>query len=403
MTETAAPAASATESSAPSLAESIGEFFGDFSGNGETPEPDESAAETTSAEPASGTADETASETAATADGTTAPPSDGSTPAAATETPVDDDPFTETTPAQYVINGQAIPVEDIRVFKEGGAVIRPESLPNVLSKLAERDTLSSENRTVKQQYETLSKVSEWTGPDNTTVTGPQAAIERIVAHAAVLAENQLLIEHLTDPDKLYSLLTTEQVPDGKDGMRERVILSPAALESLKTQNELRQMKATAAIRDHYGKVVADTSKAQPAPINFDTEAPRLISAIAEQAKLDATVLTPADKALLAKQLPANIRDGLASMAWQELVKDRIQLRAEQKASTQKLVTTTQDATRKAQANMAAAARGLKPAAPKVVATPKAPSPAQIRQQNQGDAYDAMERAAALAVRRKAEG
>lgn len=392
--ETAHSVGDATTPSATPFESDIGEMFGEFGGG--APEPDAEAEGT----PPSGPADVTDQEAegapgSATGDAD-AVPSDGTPPVAAPDA-LDDDPFKDTAPAEYVVDGKRIPVEDIRVFKEGGAVIRPESLPNILAKLAERDTLSTEARTVRQQYDTLAKVSAWTGADDKTVSGPEAAIERIVAHAAVLSENQLLIEHLTDPDKLYALLTTEQVPDGKGGMRERVILSPAALAHLKTENENRQWKATQAIREHFGRVVAESSAPVRAPIDHAAAAPGLIAQFAQQAKLDASVLTPADQAMLAKQLPAHVRDGLVSVAWQELVAERIQLRAEQKAATQRVVTTTQDATKKGLANMAAAARGVKASPGKPVVVPPV-SPQTERLTNEGDLYDQMERASARALR-----
>ncbi len=264
--ETAAPAGTATESSATPFEASVGELFGDYSSGGESPELTDEETGTTPETPAAGAENETGSATAETAtpDGTTTT-SDGATPDAATA--ADANWLTETTAAQYVVNGVSIPVEDIRVFKEGGAVIQPEALPNVLSKLAERDQLTERVRTREQEYQTLSKVSEWTGPDNQTVTGPQAAIERIVAHAAVLAENQLLVDEILSSPDLHAagLLTTKVLPDGKGGTYEAVVFRPDAIKALQTRNELQQLKASSAIREHYGKILKDV-KAQNAKV-----------------------------------------------------------------------------------------------------------------------------------------
>lgn len=371
-------------------------MFGDFSSSGETPEPAESAEGTTPSEPAEG-AVEPGSETVPAADD--APPSDGTTPAADIPAVEEGDPFQETTAASYMLNGQPVSVEDIRVFKEGGAVIRPEALPNILSKLAERDTLSGDVRTAKQQYDTLSKVSEWTGPDNRTVTGPEAALERIVAHAAVLSENELIVSQvLTCPDlHAAGFLTTELRADGQGGQYEAVIFRPDAIKSLQTQNELRQLKASQAIREHFKTVISQSSQSQPAPINFETAAPELVKLVADQAKLDASALTAGDRAMFAKQLPYHLKGGLASLDWQEMVKERIQLRTDQKTSSQRLVSSTEDATKKGLANMAAAARGMKPKP--VASTPAAPvSPQNERLKNEGDLYDQMEHASARALR-----
>lgn len=392
--ETAVPAA--PESSATAFEQDLGEMFGDFSGGGETPDSPDSAEGTTPAEPADGAA-EPGTEPVPAADD--APPSDGTTPAADIPAVEAGDPFTDTTAASYMLNGQPVSVEDIRVFKEGGAVIRPEALPNILSKLAERDTLSEGARTAKQQYDTLSKVSEWTGPDNRTVSGPEAAVERIVAHAAVLSENELIVSQvLTCPDlHAAGFLTTELRADGKGGQYEAVIFRPDAIKSLQTQNELRQLKASQAIRDHFKTVISQSAQSPPAPINFETATPPLVKLIADQSKLDASALTAGDRAMFAKQLPYHLKDGLASLDWQEMVKERIQLRTDQKTSSRQLVSSTEDATKKGLANMAAAARGMKPRV--AVTTPATPvSPQHERMKNEGDLYDQMERAAARSLR-----
>ncbi len=373
-------------------------MFGDYRSD-ESPESEVSADGTTPSEPAAGTESDPASATTeAAADGATETPGDGTTPAAALETSADtSDPFQDTTAASFVVNGQTIPVEDIRVFKEGGAVIRPESLPNVLAKLAERETLSQESRQAKQQYDTLNKVIEWTDPSGKTLTGADAAIENRIANAALFAENSLMLPVLTAGD-LQPYLTTKKVA-GEDGvLREVVIFRPDFLAGLSEKATFQRQQADFAIRKHYAGVMASV-QAAPAPIDFPTASKATISAIAQQSKLDDSVLTPADHVLLAKQLPAHTKDGSASMAWQELVKDRIQLRAEQKASSAKLVTTTTDATKKAQANMAAAARGVRPTVTQKPATPQRPvSPKQERLENEGDALDLMLRASSKAMR-----
>lgn len=402
MSETAAPAGSATESSATPFESDIGEMFGDYSAG--TPEPDESAAGTTPAEPASGTETDPASGSAAVADGQTALASEGTTPDAQASAPavVDDDPFKDTTPATYMVNGRAVPVEDIRVFKEGGAVIRPESLPNILSKLAERETLSEQSRTVKQQYDTLSKVSEWHDQaSGKTYTGPDAAIELRVGNAALFAENKLLVDTLSDPDKLYRILTTEQIPDGKGGIRERVILNPAALRDLQRENALQQRELSAAIRDHYKGVLAEATKPQSAPLDFNTEAPRLVALVAQSANLDPSVLTAEDKAVLAEQMPFHIKDGQVSVQWQNLAKRMMQDRAAQKASTQQIVTSTTQAARVGAANLAAAARGVKQPARPATPQQRQPTPNQNRRQNESELWDQIERSQARAVRSNA--
>lgn len=379
-------------------------MFGDLPDTGgESPGSDEtSAAGTTPAEPAAGT--ETETPDAAPKDGATADASEGTTPETPAATPPEDsDPFADTTPATFMVNGVPMTNEDIRVFKEGGAVIRPEALPNVLNRLSERESLFERNRAQSQEYQTLAKVTEWTDQSSgKTLTGPDAAIEMRIGNAALLAENKLLIETLTNPDKLYSVLTTEQVPDGQGGVVERVILNPTALQTLQRENELTRRELELAIRDHYRGVIAESSKPQPPPVNYEAATPELLGQIASAANLDASVLTADDKRLLADLLPEHTKDGLASVKWQNLAKTMMKDRAAQKLATQTVATVAQKAAQDGAARMAAAARGVKPVTKPTapVSRKQVPTPETSRAQNEGDAWDMAERAAARALQRR---
>lgn len=401
----AAPAPSAEVSSAPSeLEQSVGQMFGDFtSDGGETPEPEStSAAGTTPAEPAAGTETETATPDAAAGDGTTTAASDGTTPDTppATE-PAETDPFADTTPATFMVNGKPHTSEDIRVFKEGGAVIRPEALPNVLNRLSERESLFERNRAQSVEYQTLAKATEWTDQESgKTYTGPEAAIELRVSAASLFAENQLLVETLSDPIKLAGILALEDVPDGKGGMTQRVVLDPTALEHLKTKNELAQNKISAEIRKHFAGVLAEASKGAPPAIDFTAEAPRLIAEIAKASNLDAALLTASDRKILTEALPDQAKGGKASVVWQGWVKERLQDRAAAKAQQSAVVDSTAKATKEAQARMAAAARGVKPITRAPVVAPKAkvPTPQEERAVDEGQLFDAMLSSGAKAMR-----
>lgn len=400
MTGPAVTQDSATTSSATDLESSLGALFGDYTESGESPEPETtSAAGTTPAEPAAGTEPDAGNAPAPDGDAAATAASDGTTPDTPTASAADDqDPFADTTPATFMVNGQPVTTEDIRVFKEGGAVIRPEALPNVLQRLSERESLQSRNHEQSQQYQVLAKATEWTDPSGKTYTGPEAAVELRVGNASMFAENQLIVSVLTDPDQLERCLTTVMVPDGKGGQRERVVFSEDALDSLRIRNENAQMKIAQAIRDHYRGVISDASKPQPAPLDYATETPKLVTQLATAAQLDASVLTAEDKQLLAEQLPFHVKDGNASIAWQNLAKRMMTQRAAEKANAAKLVSTTQDATKTGLANMAAAARGLKPAARPVAPAPRPVSPHAQRAETEGDLYDLQERAAAAALR-----
>lgn len=391
------------EAAASTLSNDIGQLLGEFVPAVETPDPETPSEGTT---PDAATSDTDAA-TDAVADGEAAGdplPSDGTTPdaaatAEATAVPdvLDVDPFADTTAASYVLNGKSVPVEDIRVFKEGGAVIRPESLPNVLSKLAERDTLAERFRTRDSEYQTLAKATEWTDPQGKTLTGPAAAIEMRIGNAGLFAENKLLVEQVIQAEDLQSMLTTKQVmgPDGQ--AREVVIFRPDAIENLRRENALQQRELAAQIRDHFKTAL------QSAPVvDYQAAAPDLIQKIAQASNLDASVLTAPDISILAKHLPFHTRNGLASVEWQELVKDRIQERITQRQSQTKVVDATTKAVKEGQARMAAAARGVKPkgaqvARPTSPAKP-APTPQQARMADDGELFDALLRSSSSAMR-----
>lgn len=384
-------------------------MFGDLpERGGESPEPsDTSAAGTTPDEPDPGTETGTPDADAVAGEGGLAKTdaSDGTTPETPTAAPSEEetDPFADTSPATFMVNGVPMTNEDIRVFKEGGAVIRPEALPGVLNRLSERESLFERNRAQSQEYQTLAKVTEWQDQSSgKTYTGPEAAIEMRIGNAVLLAENKLLIETLTDPEKLYSVLTTEQVPDGNGGVVERVILNPQALATLQRENALTQRELTAAIRDHFKGVVSESSKPEPPPVDYERATPALLAEIASTSNLDVSVLTPDDRKVLAELLPDHTKDGLASLKWQNLAKSFMKDRAAQKANTQTVVSATEKAAKEGQARMAAAARGVKPAPkPTAPATQqRAPTPDTSRQQNEGDAWDMAERAAARALSRR---
>jgi hypothetical protein len=154
MTAPAVPTDQTTAPSATSLEQDLGQMFGDYSAAESRRNPTDSAAGTTPAEPAEGTEPEPMTDGRARSRRVPTRPRRRAMGLPQTPLPraAEDDPFKDTTPAQYVVNGQPVPVEDIRVFKEGGAVIRPESLPNVLAKLAERDTLSERGAARDAEY-----------------------------------------------------------------------------------------------------------------------------------------------------------------------------------------------------------------------------------------------------------
>lgn len=381
-------AAAAPEST---LSSEFGQMLGEYGGTSSEPEPET---------PSDGTTPDAAAPDPATAatDGeaaTETPPSEEITSVAAAPV-VEEDPFKDTKAAEYVINGKAIPVEDIRVFAEGGAVIRPESLPNILSKLAERDTLSAKFQTRDAEHQTLSKAVEWVSPEGKTFSGPEAAIEMRIGNAALFAENELMGKLLSVED-LQSYLTTKQVM-GTDGQpREVVIFRPEAVEDMRREAALQRREITAQIKDHYKTALQSAVSASP--VDYDAATPQLIAQLATAAKLDASVLTVDDRKILAELLPEHTKNGLADLKWQNLAKRMMTDRASQKSSTAKVVDTTTKAVKEGQARMAAAARGVKPAqVARPTSTPVQPNPQAARMEAEGDAFDALLSSGAAAMR-----
>lgn len=398
-----APAVSTDHAAAPSatpLEQDIGQMFGDYSTSAEPPEPEDSAAGTTPAEPSEGTAPGVEGEPEP-KEGAAAvePQSEGTTPAATTEV-VEDDPWKDTAPASFVVNGKTLTSEDIRVFKEGGAAIRPESLPNVLSRLAERETLAERVQTSDRNYQTLAKATEWTDSTGKTLTGPEAAIEMRVGAMKVLSENQLIVNEVIKCPDLHAagFLTTETRPDGKGGTYEAVVFRPDAIARLQRENDLTQREVSNTVRDHYKTVVAE-AQAAPAAIDFPAASKSFVTELAKASNLDASVLTPADHAAFAKHLPFHAKDGKISIEWQEMVKDRITDRAAQKVNAAQIATTTEKATKDGAVRLLAAARGVKPGQPaKPAVAPKAPTPQSERAQSEGEMFDSMLNSGAAAMR-----
>lgn len=376
---TAAPAESGSGST---LDAEVGALFGDYV---ETPASPESS--DTGTTPATPPADAAPSgETAPALDSDTAAASDGTTPDAPTDA---DDPWKDTTPAQYFVGGQPVLSEDIRVFKEGGAAIRPEALPNILSQLAERATLSTRVKQQEQDSKSLAPLTEWTPldaegkPTGEPLTGLKGLEAFHVDHAVAQAELSVFRDLLSDPAKLVGLLI-------KDG--DQVVFDPSAVRQWNAELKAATTEARYATRDKIGARISEASRPEAQPVDYAAEAPNIIRAAAGA---DLDKLTPDDVKLLSGQLRFYHRQGTSKIdgAFGELVQDRIAQRKQLATVTQ----TVSDATRDGQARMLAAARGVKPATKPATTTPR-PNPVAERVENESNLYEQMERAGAAAMR-----
>lgn len=336
-----------------SLEDFAGEQFGDFNGS-ETPEAsDTSSAAAPPAEHApDGSESTTGPEGTAAAEHPSTPSADAAPVAPdAGAPPVADDPFKDAKPATYMVDGQERTYDGIKVLGEDGAVIEAANLPDVLRRLGERDHLVDVNQRQYAEAKALEPLTSWktTGDDGkeVTLTGQQGLMAMHVEYARMSQAVAIADALLSDPTKILGLLAQD-----KDG---KVVVDPSAVETLQMRIALAANGAETQTRSRLSGLITEASKPAPVPINFEAEAPRLIRSIAGQ---DFAKLTPADQKFLADQLPIYTNGKTVNLAYEALVKDRIALRAEA-VKTGAVVT---DAAKQNAANLAAAARGLKPVA-----------------------------------------
>jgi hypothetical protein len=422
MTVPAAAVASSDSSSATSLENDVGAMFGDLPSSSDEESPESgttSAAGTTPAEPTPETATEPSATTEPAGATATPLPSDGTTPAAAPVLPAEDDPFKDTTPATYVVQGKSIPVEDIRVFKEGGAVIRPEALPNILSKLADRDNLSEQNRAQYDQVKDFERLSEWkqTGEDGKEqiLQGRDGLIGMRTDFDSLKASFDTFIEVLKpQADGSYPLLEALVSVDDKG----RIVANPGFVNQLLERANNAEFRAKVNVRERVAQISrpqtqtsgrsAETAT-QLDPVALRAEAPGVLQLIAQQEGVDTKLLTADDQKFLADQFPRFVRPiteeerrdpnnrsqtHITDGAFTQLVTRQVALRKEIAATSQ----ATEKATKEGQARMLQAARGVKPsrpeATPPVVPTP----PSEDRAASEGELFDSSLRSASRALR-----
>lgn len=344
-------------SSSVSLEDFAGEAFGDLS-VGETPgTPDSGDAAGT---PPQSTPPETP-EPSHGPEGTTTTERPGTPPvdaAAATPDagapPSEDDPFAAATPATYTVDGQERTYAGIKILGEdfgNRGIIEPTDLPDVLRRLGERDHLVDANQVAYRERQAIEPLTSWTitGDDGKeqTLTGQAGLMAMHVDHVRKDALISVMDQVFASPDALIGLLM-------KDA-NGAVTIDPAALRNLQREIRLSAGEAAEKAKAQLGSRVAEATKPAPAPIDFTTEAPRLVKQIAGA---DYVKLTPEDHKFLAAQLPIYTQGKTVHNAFSDLVADRLALRGQ----IAKVGTTVTDAAKENAAKLAAAARGLKPAA-----------------------------------------
>lgn len=302
------------------------------------------------------------------------PGDDGAVPPVAAA-PKADDPLAGTEPFTY---GEGKTLDGVyRVPGEG--LLVPESHVAAFTAVAERaakaDQLEQAHRDLSTNHAAFERAASWTVTDEqgkeTTLTGLNGLEAMRVAYGQQSAALDTLAS-IFHPDKsgnyprLFALLTTEQIPDGRGGTVERLVPNPDALNNLLTQSELAEMRAEQTARSQLATLTKPEPQA-PTPPNFTVEAPKLIASVAKAANLDASVLTPKQRETLTQQLPFHVKDGKVSMEWQGLAKAMIEERLESKKTAE-----ASEAAGKHNAGMDKGRQPSKvtPKAPVVPATPK---------------------------------
>lgn len=280
------------------------------------------------------------------------------------------DPFAGTEPFTF---GDGKTLDGVfRVPGEG--LLVPEDKVHVVTALAERaDSLDRAWQESAQRNDVYERLSAWHTTDaqgnETVVNGLEGLMTMRVQMGTLAAAYDTLASVFTDPAQFAALVTVN--PEGQ------IVPNKAELANLLTRSDLAESRATQAIREHLSKIATVAPPAQDAAPDYAKVAPQLITQAAKTAGVDAKTLTDKDTAFLAQQFPRYIRTvteqdrrgnpalkvggPIVDETFTQLVKDRVEMRLEQKKSS--------EAAEKAGKFNAGQDKGRQP-----VAAPKPPTP-----------------------------
>lgn len=338
------------------------------------------------------------------------PTADASADAAApvTETPTEEDPWAASTPLTYTVNGQARTFDAIRVMGTDGAAIKPEHLPDVMRRLGERDNLYEQNQAQHKTLQRLEALSEWKqrgeNGEERSITGHDGLMEVRSRFAQAVAERNILLDALTNPDSFRRLVAV-----GEDGTS--IVLNPDAAELLQAKIDAAQIQAKDLIRTHFESRLGEIDRpaAPSGTPDYSAEAPAIVTQAAGPL---ASALTPDDVRALAAFMPNFIRPSTpqerqanpkqlhtVDFKFIELVRDRAQMR--QSAKPAAAAPAAGAAASSNAARLLAASRGgaAKPVAGKKPAPPAAPVNQRVTDAD--TAWEMAEKASAAALRRHA--
>lgn len=227
---------------------------------------------------------------------------------AAAGTPPADDPLAGAVPFTYGADGRTL--EGVHRFPGEGVMI-PEANVHVLETLlTERDALDQASQEYAQRIEDYERATSYAITDangrEQTVRGAEGVAEMRVKIGHLFAEVEGLRAVLEDPAKILKLLAR----DGND----KLVLDPDAMDALNLRISTAARTAEDAIRAQLATLTPRreapapraSSSGQPTG-DLSAHAPRLIDGAAQQARVDATLLTEQDRTFLASQLPRYVR------------------------------------------------------------------------------------------------
>lgn len=391
---------STTSESASTLDSDINELLGDFSSVEESPESDAGTtpvAETATTEVgAEGTTKEVRAETPS-ADAPKTEPDK----AVIAETPTDTDPLNDAKPFTYSFNGEDKSIEGIKVLGESGAIVTPEGLAILAERLADGERFHSTTRQQYEQIQGYEKLSAFHTKDDkgqdVTLNGTEGLLAARMQLVTLGAAYQTATEALRDPQVLASLLAQNE--------KGELVLNEQGWKNLVLKSDNAEMKADQTARQYFGNVVKTQPKAESTQVDFAKEAPQAITGAAQAAKVDAKLLTDADRKFLEAQFPRYVRPATkADIDWNpklkvgqpiidasftQVVKDRVELRSE----VVRTAKATQSAADENTKRLAAAAIGTRTAVKPAVEKPKDTS----RADDAATAWAAHERSLAAAL------
>lgn len=293
---------------------------------------------------------------------TARPPADPSAPAGAAPA---DDPYAGTQPFNYDVAGEAKAFEGIYRVPGEGLLVPEDKVGAVQQVFAERDLFDRATREFQARTNELERLAAWTTRDDAgreqTLTGHDGLVAMRVDQAKLAASFQTL-SAIFQPDaqtgqysRLLNLLTTDPRTGG-------ITLDTQALEHLLTTSDLAETRAEQAVRSQIQRFVQQASQAAQTPLgasapaggapasSFDyaKDVQPIVKDALKSTSFDPAQFTEKDQKFLAAQLPRFLRPvteddrrynptlrvgaPIVDLAFAEVVKDRAELRAEQRTT-----------------------------------------------------------------------